>query len=632
MAVTSPSMNASYNEYLPMPNPFRSGVWLFLILLAFSPAASSAQETDTQRYSEEIEVRVIDVDVVVTDRHGNPIHGLTREDFELYEARKEVPITYFSSISGGRIQLEPEVSIQLEEGGEPVTVGSVRTPLTWIVYLDQSGMLPGRRNEALRQLRAFLDGAVDEGDRGAIFSFDGLAFRVRQTLTTDKKILLDTVAKVQKDRVHRGIAAVMGSRLRQEIRQADPEDDKKGEFLAIEIATYVQEEAARASSAMRAMGTMLDVLAPVEGRVVLVYVGAGFTTLPGLTLTESWRTHFIGSNRSTEAAQHLASWLGAPQPEVHQPMLEQDMRSLLTKISEGRITVYTIEAGQAGGPSVEDPGTTVTDMPIQGDRAMTNEHATVREMAQRTGGRYFRLNPGLGRQLQAVRQDLNDYYSLGYIPTGPPGRSRDVRVKVKVEGARVRHRETVRERNGPDRAGVAVVAALARPIAGGSRGAVRQSQAVEIPLAAQSIQPELESAANPLGIAIQPEAPQKDGWTRDHLLPFHLNMNLEQVTLQPVATGYRADLLIHFSIAAPDGTVYPIETREQVLSVTRNEVQGADGNSEYSFVWHVDMPPLKIPSTVPIRAEGLRLNVSVEDRATQVRSTTTVPLQRRRGL
>jgi VWFA-related protein len=628
--MAGPSMIASYNELPPMPNYSPFGVCLVLILLVFIPAA--AQENDTQRYSEEIEVRVIDVDVVVTDRQGNPILGLTREDFELYESRKEVPITYFSAISGGRIELDPEVSVQLEEGGEPVNVGAVRTPLTWIVYLDQSGMLPGRRNEALRQLRTFLDGAIEEGDRGAIFSFDGLAFRVRQTLTTDRKVLLDTVAKVQKDRVHRGVTAIMGSRLRQEIRLADPEDDKKGEFLAIEIATYVQEEAARASSAMRAMSTMLDVLAPVEGRVVLVYVGAGFTTLPGLTLTESWRRHFIGSNRSTETAQHLEHWLGAPQPEAHQAMLEQDMRRLLTKISEGRITVYTIEAGESGAPSVEDPGSTVTDMPIQGERSMTNEHATVREMAQRTGGRYFRLNPGLGRQLQAVRQDLSDYYSLGYIPTGPPGRSRDVRVKVKVEGARVRHRETVRERNGPDTAGGAVVAALARPAGGGSRGAARPSPDTAAPLASQAVPSQIEAAANPLGIAVQPEAPRADGWTKDHLLPFHLNMNLEQVTLQPVATGYRADLLIHFAIAAPDGTVYPIETREQVLSVTRNEVDGAGGNSEYSFVWHVDMPPLRIPSTVPIRAEGLRLNVSVEDRATQVRSTTTVPLQRRRGL
>src|SRR3982751_3934822 len=47
---------------------------------------------------ERIEVRVANIDVVVTDRSGAPVHGLTKEDFELFESGKPQTITNFSEV------------------------------------------------------------------------------------------------------------------------------------------------------------------------------------------------------------------------------------------------------------------------------------------------------------------------------------------------------------------------------------------------------------------------------------------------------------------------------------------------------------------------------------------------------
>ncbi len=41
-------------------------------------------------FSETIEVRVINVDVVVTDKKGQPVTGLTRNDFDLYQNGQRV--------------------------------------------------------------------------------------------------------------------------------------------------------------------------------------------------------------------------------------------------------------------------------------------------------------------------------------------------------------------------------------------------------------------------------------------------------------------------------------------------------------------------------------------------------------
>ena len=51
----------------------------------FLPVVAAAQQQkpqgEPQRLVETLDVRVINVDVVVTDRKGNPVHGLKKSDF-----------------------------------------------------------------------------------------------------------------------------------------------------------------------------------------------------------------------------------------------------------------------------------------------------------------------------------------------------------------------------------------------------------------------------------------------------------------------------------------------------------------------------------------------------------------------
>src|SRR5205814_1372753 len=67
---------------------------VFAVLLSFSLAAQE------QKLAETIEVRVANIDVVVTDRAGNPVTGLTKSDFELFENGKPQTITNFYEVRG----------------------------------------------------------------------------------------------------------------------------------------------------------------------------------------------------------------------------------------------------------------------------------------------------------------------------------------------------------------------------------------------------------------------------------------------------------------------------------------------------------------------------------------------------
>jgi hypothetical protein len=53
-------------------------------------------------FFESLDVNVVNVEVYVTDRRGEPVSGLGRDDFELYEDGHRVPITNFYAVAGGR--------------------------------------------------------------------------------------------------------------------------------------------------------------------------------------------------------------------------------------------------------------------------------------------------------------------------------------------------------------------------------------------------------------------------------------------------------------------------------------------------------------------------------------------------
>ena len=78
----------------------------FLWLLLFvAPAISSGQTesatSEKDPFFETVDVNVVNVEVFVTDKKGNPIRGLTADDFEILEDRRPVKLTNFYAVEGG---------------------------------------------------------------------------------------------------------------------------------------------------------------------------------------------------------------------------------------------------------------------------------------------------------------------------------------------------------------------------------------------------------------------------------------------------------------------------------------------------------------------------------------------------
>lgn len=589
-----------------------------LLSLLVSLTAHGQNDATAPQYAEEIEVRAIDVDVVVTDRLGNPITNLTRDQFQLYEDGKPVEITYFSRVVDGRVAEVAEENARAPR----------RIPLTWVVFIDHTNVPPQTRNLVMRQLQLFLRRAVSRGDRGVIALNDGRSFRIRQGLTDDPRLLMEALAKMEKERMSVSPTKNRANAILAQIRRTEteagviPSDARyvardETPYMALtsgnEISAIIEEEASRTKASILALGALLDTMAHVEGRLALVYVGAGFNTLPGADLAAIWRSRYGA----------LGPQSYEPRPEELREPIEREIARLYDDLSAHRVAVYTIHGGeQSGAPtSVEDGGQNDHAVATSSDFVPVTETSRALEMSKRTGGLFFKVHESLSTQLQAVVRDLDNYYSIGYRPAGRPTVARRIEVRVKAAGARVRHRETVRERTRAEKAAGAVVAAAIQPPPPPRGGQKVQQRAPVLPTS-------VVTAANPLGVSVEADRPKLDGWGRDHIVEFNFSIGLDALTFVKFNDVHRAAFVTHFALVGKDGAVYPLESREQSLAVPASEFSSAPG-AAVSYSWHVDLAPLRIPEDVPARQEGMRLTITVEDRGSGTRSVVTVPLGRK---
>ncbi|HEY4565060.1 MAG TPA: hypothetical protein VIJ36_18900 [Thermoanaerobaculia bacterium] len=78
--------------------------WRTFAALALGSIALGAQQPPPAPLPEigaSIDVRVVNVEVVVADRKGNRIEGLEAADFRLLVDGREIPIDYFTEVRGG---------------------------------------------------------------------------------------------------------------------------------------------------------------------------------------------------------------------------------------------------------------------------------------------------------------------------------------------------------------------------------------------------------------------------------------------------------------------------------------------------------------------------------------------------
>src|SRR5437868_12433288 len=153
------------------------------IALAFSFVGATAL-ADQPKLSETVNVHLVEVPVTVVARDGNPIRGLTKSDFEIFDQGKAREIATFD-----RVDFASSESLQKMSPLNPAARRS------FLLLFDMSFSSPNGRAKAQDAARAFVAKTMTRRDLAAVGTIDiDHGFRLLTSFTTDRTALVKAIA------------------------------------------------------------------------------------------------------------------------------------------------------------------------------------------------------------------------------------------------------------------------------------------------------------------------------------------------------------------------------------------------------------------------------------------------------
>ncbi|HEX9668652.1 MAG TPA: VWA domain-containing protein [Thermoanaerobaculia bacterium] len=402
--------------------PFVSGV----AVSAAAPAAADAG------FGDAVDVRVVNVEAVVTDRAGGRVRGLAPADFRLLVDGVPVGIDYFTEVVEGESAAPPPAV-----AATPVPSSDGRIGRSILVFVDESFAVAAQRNQVLDEVGRELS-HLAPADRMAVVAFDGRRLALLSEWTGDARQLQAALAEARR-RPARGIEVVATRRsLRRETALVSMAPiGGSGRRVAIDWpqptlrAGLTGREAARVGErwpdlsgrlqgAVSAAAAAMRGVPPAEGRKILLLLAGAWPYSANDDLREPTRLA-----TDTPYLRHGQ--------DVYRPLA--DTANLLG---------YTIYAVDVQGRDIRSVIADAEDE-LPGLGAFTSEweqetHDALRFLAAETGGAPLLDNSRLAA-LERVAEDTRSYYWLGFTPTWQANdRRHDVRVEVLRPGLRVRTR------------------------------------------------------------------------------------------------------------------------------------------------------------------------------------------------
>lgn len=141
-----------------------------------------------------IKTTMVDVTVVVRDAHGQPIAGLTKDDFQIFDEGKQQKISLFTP----ELAHPPIVKVEApattaEAPAIPPPAPPPTLPRYLGFYFDDKNMSAGQLVYVRKAAEKFVRDNMEETDRAGVFTSSAT---VTQQFTSNKQQLLDALAKL----------------------------------------------------------------------------------------------------------------------------------------------------------------------------------------------------------------------------------------------------------------------------------------------------------------------------------------------------------------------------------------------------------------------------------------------------
>ena len=398
-----------------------------------------AQDERAGLFGEVIDVRVVNLEVVVTEK-GIRVTGLRPDDFILTVDGKEVAIEYFTEVLGGRAVVrgdEPEApSLPALAPGEAVGT-------SYLVFLDEYFSEPTHRDRLIDTLVAQLP-LLNLEDRMAIVAYDGKQVEMLSTWSQSVESLTRVLERAKLRRAY-GLERLEETRSFDLARAITERDEAifgqglsggqvnagEGSFerLGIDQRQQIALITDQVKRAVLAASSALRGFAGPPGRRVFMLASGGWPNSPAV---------WMAGDRTSASFEGEYAWGEG----LYGPLIETANRLSYTiysiDVPGSRSLSGTTGAGTAGigvpqmGLNARQVAAIAARMQQRLRDRNLDEDATLTSIARKTGGRAF-LDAASLRAFEGTVEDTRTYYWIGFTPNWQ-GDDAEHRVDIKARG------------------------------------------------------------------------------------------------------------------------------------------------------------------------------------------------------
>ena len=409
-------------------------------------------ESSGDFYVEAVDVNVVNVEVYVSDRKGNRITGLTKDDFVLTVDRSPMAISNFYAVEGGLpvgeqpelIEVEPADGLVEPERPQQVAQRPRDQRLYLIVYVDNFNLRPFSRNKVLRQARGFLRSNIRPGDEIMLVTYDR-SLKVRHPFTKDPEIISSALYDLEELTGHR----VHTDSDRRDILSQIYDDADEIYEVRGRVSQYAESIHNDMAFTIDAMRDQVEMLAGLPGRKAILYVADGIPMRAGEDVFYALNDKFLDSSVLMDSQRYD---------------LSRRFQSLIAQANSNRVTFYTVDAAGLRAYSFMDASNQTAGGGAQIDQVhFQNLQSPLLFLAEETGGFAMINTNDFTKGMEKMAGDFDTYYSLGFVPSGEAvGRYHRIKVELKEKqrGIRLRHREGYRDKPVDTRMSDGALAAL----------------------------------------------------------------------------------------------------------------------------------------------------------------------------
>ncbi len=374
-----------------------------LLLCSLTAAAQQVGQNAPAKATGQVTFRastqLVDDTVVVKDKNGNPIEGLTPKDFIVTEDGFPQEISF---LEFQKLPEIPDVPATAEPGRPKLLDKLPRTQISpeapgkiryndrrlLALYFDLTAMPPPDQLRALNAAKKFIRTQMTSSDLMAMLSFTGGAVRVLNDFTSDRDRLLSTVETM-----------IVGEN---EDLPENPDD-----AAADTGAAFGQDDSEfnifNTDRQLSALQTAAKMLGTLSEKKLLIYFASGL------------RLNGVDNQAQLHATINAAIRAGVSFWPI-------DARGLLAQAPMGDAT-----RGSAGGVGMYSGATVQT--------VMTNfqrSQDTLWTMAADTGGKALLDSNDLAAGIVQAQKSVSSYYILGYYTSNQAQDGKFRRIKISL--------------------------------------------------------------------------------------------------------------------------------------------------------------------------------------------------------